>query len=153
HLLEVAIGRGYQPGIRSDRSRTTEAFKFALLQDAQQLRLQLERNLADLVQKHRAAIRQFKAPHPLRDRTRERPLFVAKHLALQQPGGNRGAVELDERSLSARTQIVNRARQQLLSRAGLAVNHHGGISGSNRLDLFQYGFQDAAIPNDLLEAV
>ena len=57
-----------------------------LLQHAQQLRLQLERDVADLVEKQRAAVRQLEAADPLRDRAGERAALVAEELALQQAG-------------------------------------------------------------------
>jgi flagellar biosynthesis protein FlhB len=56
------------PELKSARERAhREALEFLFLQHAQQLGLQLHRNLADFIQKHAAFVRQFKAPDALRD--------------------------------------------------------------------------------------
>jgi hypothetical protein len=49
--LQVAIGRGNQASIRSERARTSQPFELSLLQDAEQLGLQFEGNLSDFIQK------------------------------------------------------------------------------------------------------
>src|SRR5262245_41707517 len=51
HPSKVAVGCRDQPYIHLYRLRTTDALKFLLLQHAQELGLQLERNLADFVEK------------------------------------------------------------------------------------------------------
>ena len=54
--FEVAIGRRDEPHVDADRPRAAEPLELLLLQDAQQLRLQLERDVADLVEEQRAAV-------------------------------------------------------------------------------------------------
>ena len=68
--FEIAIGGRDQASVGTQGSRRTQALEFALLQNAQQLRLEIERYFADLVQEHGAAIGQLKAPNTLRDRAR-----------------------------------------------------------------------------------
>ncbi len=55
-LIQVAVRRCDQTRVRSHGARRTKTFELALLQDAQELGLQLERYIADLVEKNRAAI-------------------------------------------------------------------------------------------------
>ena len=57
--LEVAVGRRDQPEVDAYRPRAADALELALLQRAQQLRLQRERQLADLVEEQRAAVGQL----------------------------------------------------------------------------------------------
>ena len=61
HLGQVAIGGGNQPHVHLDRPRSAEPLEFALLQGAQQLGLQVERHLADFVQKQRALVAPVRA--------------------------------------------------------------------------------------------
>ena len=63
---EVAIGRGDDAHVDGDDLRAADAADLALLERAQQLRLQLERQLADLVEEQRAAVRLFEAADALR---------------------------------------------------------------------------------------
>ncbi len=56
----------------------------ALLQHAQQLGLHRQGDLADLVEKDRAAVRQLEPALALADRAGERSFLVAEQLALQQ---------------------------------------------------------------------
>ena len=60
-LREVSVGRGHQANIDMDGARAAQAFEFLLLQNAQELGLQFERNIADLVEKQRAAMGQLEA--------------------------------------------------------------------------------------------
>jgi hypothetical protein len=50
---EVAAGSGNHPHIHADGPGAAQALKFPLLQHAQQLGLQLQRQLANLIQKNR----------------------------------------------------------------------------------------------------
>ena len=56
----------------------------ALLQRAQQLGLQLERQLADLVEEQRAAVRELEAARAALQRAGEGAALVAEELALDQ---------------------------------------------------------------------
>src|SRR5204863_403511 len=82
--------------IGAQRPRTAQAFEFPLLQHAQQLGLQFERNLSDLVQKNRPAIGHFEPADALRDRSRESTFFVSEELAFQQASRYGSTVELHE---------------------------------------------------------
>ena len=83
HLLQIAIGRGDQPGVSAERSCAAQALEFALLQNSQQFRLQLQRNFADLIEKHGAAIRQLEPADTLRDGAGECAFFVAEQFAFK----------------------------------------------------------------------
>src|SRR5262249_19542722 len=81
HLLQIGVGGGDQTHVNFLRARTAQAFELAFLQNAQQLGLQLQRDVADLVQKQRAFVRQLEPPDALRDRASKRAPFVAEELA------------------------------------------------------------------------
>jgi len=65
-------------------------------------------------------MRHFKTADFLPQGAGEGSPLVAKQLAFKQPGGNRRAVQADERKIPARTQAVNGARNQLLAGPGFS---------------------------------
>ena len=62
HAIEIAAGRGDDADVGVARARAAEALELALLQDAQQLRLDFERQVADFVEKQRAVVGELEPP-------------------------------------------------------------------------------------------
>ena len=98
-------------------------------------------------------IGQLEAADPSGDRAREGPLLVAEQLALDEPGGQGRAVDLDERLVPAPAVRVDGPREQLLARAGLAADEHGGVGRCHAADLVQHRVQRRAPADDLVEVV
>ena len=96
-FAEVLVGGGDNAQIHANVAQAAEAPERLLLQHAQQLGLERQRNLADLVQEQSALVGQFEQPALLRPGVGERALLVAEQLALQQGFGNRRAVDGQER--------------------------------------------------------
>src|SRR5208337_653529 len=132
---EISIGGGDQTRVRGEGARTPQAFELALLQDAQQFGLELERNLANLIQEDRSPIGQFKAADALRDGAGKGAALMSEELAFQQPGGDGGAVQLHEGARMPHAQVMQSAGDQFFSRPSLAIDKDGGIGGGNGLDL------------------
>src|SRR4029453_5092199 len=84
HPVKITVRRGDHAHIDPERPRPADTLELAFLQPPQPLWLQLEGNLADLIEKQRAAVRKLEPSDPLCDRARERSSLVAEHLALQQ---------------------------------------------------------------------
>src|SRR6185503_4274614 len=99
---EVAVRRGDDPDVDLDRLGAADPADFLALEHAQQLRLHVERQLADLVEEHRAAVRALERARVRAGRAGERAALVAEQLALDQVRWDRAAVEDDERPLLAR---------------------------------------------------
>src|SRR5207245_8524176 len=118
-----------------------------------ELRLQLERNVADLVEEQRSPVRQLEPSDALPDGAREGAPLVAEQLALEKARRDGGAVDLDEGPLATPAQVVNRARDQLLPGARLAEDEHGRVRGRDRLHLVQHALQRRRVADDLLEVV
>ena len=78
------MGRGDDPRVDADRPRAAEALDLALLEHAQQLDLDLDRQVADLVEEQRRVIGELEAPDLPRQRAGEGPLLAAEQLALDQ---------------------------------------------------------------------
>ena len=104
-----------------------------LLERAQNLRLQRQRQVADLVEKQRAAVRQLELAGLARHRAGEGALLVAEELGLEQVVGNRRAVDRHERAVGPRAQRVQRPREQLLARAALPFEQHRRIRARRAL--------------------
>src|SRR6185436_20821852 len=66
--------------------------------------------------------------------SREGALFVAEDLALEQRLGNCRTVDGDKREAGARTELVNRLRDELLAGAGFAGDQHGSAGRRRLLD-------------------
>ena len=92
----------------------------ARFDQAQQLDLQRQRNVADLVQEQSATRRRLDQADPAGDGAGERALFVTEELALEQRFRQAGAVDRDERRARAQAGFVGRTRDHLLAGAGFA---------------------------------
>src|SRR5438105_819615 len=120
HSFKVAMSRSHKPDVDCLRPRTPQAFEFPLLQNSQEFWLEFQRDIADLVQKQRALVRQLQAASRLRDRTREGAPLMPEEFTLQQTPGNGSAVELNQSPLPPAAALVNGARNELFSCACLS---------------------------------
>jgi hypothetical protein len=109
-------------------ARAADPLELLLLEHAQQLRLQVESHLADLVEQERAEVRALEGALDALDRPGERPLLVAEQRALDEPFGQRGAIQLDERAVAPVARVVDGACEQLLARPGFPFEEDGGTS-------------------------
>ena len=82
-------------------------------QDTQQLRLQAQRHVADLVEKHGTAIGVLEQTSTLAQCAGKRPLGVTEELGFQQRFGNRRAVDRHEFSGTLTGTMDSRASSSL----------------------------------------
>ena len=122
------VGGAHQPEVRGDGAGAADRPELTLLQDAQQLGLQRRLHLANLVEEQRAAVRELDQADLVGDGARERALAMAEQLALEQIGGDGGAVQADERLAGALAVLVDRLGDQLLAGAVLADDEHVRVS-------------------------
>ena len=78
-------------------------------------------------------MRQLEPADPLHDGSREGPPLVAEELALEEPGGNGSAVELDETTVTPRAECVDQTGDASLPRSGLAAEEHDGVRRGDTL--------------------
>src|SRR5690606_36096431 len=123
----------------------------AVLDRAQQLRLQGERQLADLVEEQRPAAGGLETADAPLVRAGERALLVAEQLALEQRLGDRRAVHDDEGRRAARAELVHGARHELLAGAALARDQHVGARAGYALDRAIDGAHHLAAPDQAPE--
>src|SRR5262245_25127770 len=115
--LEVPVRRRDAAEVHLDRAVAAHTRDLPFLEDAQEIRLRLERDVADLVEEDRPAVGDLELPLPSILRPRERSLLVAEQLALEERLGQRAAVDGDERVVSSAARVVDRAGDVLLPRA------------------------------------
>ena len=77
-ILKVGIRQCNQTRVNFDRLASTEPFELAILDHAQQFRLRIHRQVRDLIQHQRAAMRGFQAARLSFGRSGERASLVAK---------------------------------------------------------------------------
>ncbi len=99
-LLEVAIGSGDHPHVDLQRLDAADPLDLALLENAQELRLEVERELSQLVEEDGPAVRELEHALARRGRARERSLLVSEELALDQVLRDRAAVEDHEGAIA-----------------------------------------------------
>ncbi len=126
---QVAVRRRHHAHVAGPGPRLADALVALLLKQAQQLRLQGRRQVADLVEEQRAPLGRR---HPA-DRVAHRPgegtADVAEQFALQQLRRQARTVDRDERPGSARAAGVNGPRQHALAGPALAPQQHGRLTG------------------------
>ena len=116
-LLEIAIGRRHDPGVHVDHPVASDAGEAEVLQDVQELGLKGTGKLGDLVEVDRPLVGVLELARLSAVRPGERALFVAEELRLEEPGGNRGAVDLDEGATAASRGGVDGSRDEVLADA------------------------------------
>src|SRR4051812_48026163 len=84
HLMQVAVGGADDANVDADRFVTAQPLYFAALERAKQLGLKLDRKLAELVEKQRAAIRAFEHACVGLIGAGERALLVTEQRRLDQ---------------------------------------------------------------------
>ena len=90
---------------------TSKPFKLTFFEHAQQFALQIEWKLADLVEKKSATVSDLESTGSSRIGSREGSFFVSEQLTLDQRTWQSGAINFDERMISARTKLMNRVSQ------------------------------------------
>ncbi len=86
-------------------------------------------------------------PNARLHRPRKRALGIAKQLRLQQRLRNRRAIHHHERLLSARTDLVNLLRHQILARTTLARHQHRRIAHRNHPRQLISALHQLRVPN------
>jgi hypothetical protein len=99
--VEIPIGGGNHPDVGAQQSCAAESHELALFEHSQQLRLDGRRHLTDFVEEQDAAAGLFDPTGLGRDGAREGTPLVAEELRLEQLIGQGGAVDGDERTLTA----------------------------------------------------
>src|SRR6476620_205491 len=136
-LFEVLVRCADDSHIRPNRLVASHPRKLPLLQHAQDLALDLERHFSNLIEKKCTLIALLETPDSLAVRSRERPLFVTKKLALQQVLRDRRTVDSQKAFVAPRAVIVDRPCHQFLPGTAFPRDHHRRITGSHAANHFE----------------
>src|SRR5262249_59777687 len=96
---------------------------------------------------------QLEPPEPPGERAGEGSLLVTEELRLDQPGGEGGAVDLDQRLLAALAAGVDGTGDELLAGPALAGDQNRRLGPGDAVDLGQPGQEGRAPAADLLAVV
>src|SRR4051812_596732 len=130
-LVEVGIGGREDPDVHATRPRRSDTLEFTRLEHAQQLGLEAERDVRDLVEEERAAVRELEASHAVCLRVGERTFHVAEELAFEYAFREAPRVHRDERLRGARRDRMKRLRDRALAGAVLAGEQHVRVRRSD----------------------
>ena len=121
---EVAVGRGDHARVELELGRAADAAKPPALEHAEQRGLIGGRQLADLVEEHRAAVRALERADVRAIGAGERAALVAEQLAREQRRRRARRSRRDERLRGAPDARVQRLGDALLAGARLADDQH-----------------------------
>ncbi len=134
-LLEVRVGRGEHADVHRLWTRLADRHDLALLQESQQLRLDVERQVADFVEEQRASDRRSNQSLLIGDRAGEAAAAMPEQLAVGQLArGRRAVVGQEHRGASWRADM-NRARDEVLAGTAFPGDQHGEVVTLKPLDL------------------
>src|SRR5262245_892856 len=131
---QVPVRGRDDPHVDRRVARRAHALALAALEHAQARTLQLERQLADLVEEDRPAVRRLERALARGDGAGECAALVPEELALQEIAGDGAAVDDDERTLGAPALAVDGLGGDLLARPGLALEEDGRIGRGGALE-------------------
>src|SRR5262249_45206578 len=126
-FLEIAICGGDHAHIYADQLVAADAFEFALLKHAKQVRLHGDRQLSDFVEKNSSAIGSFEQSLALLICAGEGATLVPKKLAAKQGFGECRAIDGIESAVGSRAVPMDGVRHQLLTGTAFAGDQNGAI--------------------------
>ena len=94
------------------------------LQHSKQFHLRLKRHFPDFVEEQRAAVGFLEPPDLPFERAGERPLFVPEQLRFDQIGGDRAAIDGDDRLFRAWRSGMDRIGDDFLADAAFPLDQH-----------------------------
>ena len=147
----VLVGSADDAHVDGDFFAPADAFDDAFLQEAQHLRLQRKRHVADLVEKQRTAVRHLDLAERLFVRTRKRAFLVAEQLGLEQVLGNGRTVDRNEVFVGVRAETMQRACEQFFAGAAFAEQERGHVGRRDLFDHPTHGQHAFAGGNDAVE--
>ncbi len=151
HRRQVGVRGRDHAHVHGHRFLAAHAGHQTVLQHPQQPHLRRLRQLADLVEQQRAAVRALEPAAPPPGGAREAPLLVAEQLGVDQFGRDRAAVHARERTLRAARAHVHGAGDHLLARAGLPQQQHGEVGAGHHLHALHHAAQSRLGADDGLE--
>jgi len=146
---QILVGGGQDAHVHLPGLVAAEALEFPVLEHAQQLGLEPQRQLTDLVQKDGALAGLFETAGLGLVGAGEGTLLIAEQLRFQEIFRNGGAVDLDEGVVLAVGQVVDDAADQCLARAGFTQQQHRGLGRRDLFDLALHLLHGQTLADDI----
>lgn len=121
---EVNVRGRDHPDIDFKLARAPDPLNPPLLQKAQQVHLKIQRQIADFIEKNGTARSRFDLADLPLGRARERALFVAEQLRLDQRRRNRTAVDRNEGAVATVGSGMDGLGRQFLAASAFAPNQY-----------------------------
>jgi hypothetical protein len=148
-IFKIAIRGGDYAHIYSSRAILSYTLEDAFLQNAKQLALQFNGDLAYFIQEERSLIRQLEPADAVPEGSRESPLHMAEELAFKELAWDRGAIHSDQCPIVPWAECMNRACRQFLSSPRFSANQNCRIGWRDDADLSQHLRQSLTLPENL----
>ena len=133
-LGQVLVGGEDEARAQRNELAGAQAAELHLLQDAQQLDLGKEAQVADFVEEERAVAGLLEVAFAGADGAGKGAFFVAEELGFDEGFRNGAAGNGDERLVGARAQVVNGAGDEFLAGAAFAGDQHRGVEVGDAAD-------------------
>ena len=130
-LRQIAIGGGDDAKVRAAMNERTHRAEFLLLQDAQELGLKIERQLADLVKEGGATVGHFDQAGFGCNSAGECAFHVSEQLAFHERADEGGTIDGDERAYGLN--LMYGARDHFLAGTSFAEEQDGPTAASQLL--------------------
>src|SRR5580692_9399879 len=129
---KVRIRGGKHAYIYAARPRGSHPLDLTRFKDPQELGLLAHGNIADLIQKNCAAVREFEPPDAVGTRVSECAFDMAKQLALKHSVWNCARIHCYQRARCARGERMQGSRHDFFASAMLAGDQDVGVRGPTR---------------------
>src|SRR5262249_16597445 len=149
--LEIAVRRREHAHVDALRAIRAHATDLARFERTKQLRLELERQLADLVEEQRASVRRFERAFALSIRARECAANMAEKLGFSEGRRDRAEIEDHDWAICARAALDELRRDELFARAALTMNQHVDVARRDALEDRVETLHRGALSNDAAE--
>jgi hypothetical protein len=132
-VTQRAVRRRDEAQVDGSRLSFAEPHDFTLLNDAQELDLGWHRELADFVQKERAAMRRLEETWSIVNGAGKRATSVPEQFALDERVGKGATVHRDKRSTRSTRGLMQRSSEPLFADPTLAGDENRRIEGRDFL--------------------
>ena len=152
-LLQVTVRRGDHADVNLACPLLANPFVLTLLEDAEELRLHVERDLADLVQEEGPLVSELEPTGPVSHRPGESSLHVTEKLAFKEFPRDGRAVHFDEWLFLPAAMGVHGARDELFPRPRLTIHDDVRLRRRHRRDSLEHVPEARGRTDDLVEVV
>src|SRR2546426_6894057 len=141
---ERGTAGGKDSYVKVGRASSSQTLHSPVIQDPQEFCLGRVAQHRDFVEEERSSLRELKVSVLSPDRAGEHAFLVTEELRLHEGSGSCPAVQGHERLVTSGTHVMDRARDELLARAGLSLDENPERGVGNFPDLLDDALDPSA---------